>query len=189
MPEINLLSNNTKKVSVGSAIGSLMVKALAVVLIFMLVYWGYTLFMSRRTASRIKETTAQIEKDQQDILKNTKRDELLTRQVQLQEAEKIIHNHVYWSRFFKDIAKSTLRTSSYGGFTVDPGGVITVSVNVPDYQTLDQYLQVFDLPAYNTNISDIKIVSVSKVEKEGSQTLDARLRFNYNKQSLKETTK
>lgn len=166
-----------------------MAKALAVVLVAAIAYYGVVLYLNSKTTKGIAEIKAKIEADQQEIIKNKSRPELLTRQVQLKEAEKIIKNHVYWSRFFKDIANATLKVSSYGGFTTDQGGVIVASVLVPDYPTLDLWLQVFDLPAYNQNFSDVKIVSISPVEKVNFKGYDARIRFTYNVDSLKSTLK
>lgn len=189
MSEINLLNSNTKKTSLSSAIGSLMAKALIVVLVAAIVYYGVVLFLSSKTTKDISAIKVKIETDQQEILKNESRPELLTRQVQLKEAENIIKNHVYWSRFFKDMANATLKASSYGGFTVDKGGVIVASVLVSDYATLDQWLQVFDLPTYNKNFSDVKIVSISAVDKVDFKGYDARIKFTYNVDSLKSTLK
>jgi len=185
MAEINLLATNTKKTTLGSAIGSLMVKALAVVLLAALAYYGFAFFMVSSMDKKITETKALIESDQQDIISNKARPELLIRQTQLDEAAKLISSHVYWSRFFKDIAKATLQASAYGGFTVDQGGVIIASVLVSDYAALDQWLQVFDLPSFNKNFSDVKIISVTKVDEENFVGLDARVKFTYNLESLK----
>lgn len=185
MAEINLLATNTKKTTIGSAIGSLMVKALAVVLLAALTYYGYASFKVGSTDKKITETKAQIESDQQDIISNKARPELLARQTQLDAAEKLIGSHVYWSRFFKDIANATLQTSAYGGFTADQGGTITASVLTADYATLDQWLQVFDLDAFNKNFSDVKVISVAKIEKENFVGLDARINFKYNLGALK----
>ncbi len=185
MPEINLLNNTGQRPNIASTIASTMSKALVVVLILLLAYWGYTLLATRSVRNNIATAKFAIEQDQQDIIKNGGRSELLTRQAQLKQANTLISNHVYWSRFFSDIAKATLKTAAYGGFAADANGVITASVLVPVYQALDQFLQVFDLPAYNGNFSDVKIVSVSKSQDEDTQSLDARVRFNYSVGSLK----
>lgn len=186
MPEINLLNNNSgPKAGIGSTLASTMSKALIVVLVLLLAYWGYALFATRSARNSIASAKYAIEQDQQDIIKNGGRNEVLTRQAQLKQADTLITNHVYWSRFFSDIAKATLKTAAYGGFAVDADGVITASVIVPDYQSLDQFLQVFDLPAYNGNFSNVKIVSVSKSQDENVEALDARIKFNYSVGALK----
>lgn len=185
MPEINLLNNNSQQASFGSTLASTMSKALVVVLILLLAYWGYVLLATRSAKNGIASATFAIEQDQQEIIKNGGRSEVLTRQAQLKQASTLITNHVYWSRFFSDVAKATLKTAAYGGFSVDPDGVITASVIVPDYQALDQFLQVFDLPAYNGNFSNVRIISVSKSEEENVESLDARIKFNYSIGALK----
>ncbi len=185
MPEINLLTNSGPQSSIGSTLASMMSKAFGVVLVLLLLYWGYVLFAVHTTKNNIAEASAAIKQDQQDIIQNGGRDEVLTRQAQVKQASTLINNHVYWSRFFSDIAKATLKTAAYGTFAADEKGVITASVIIPDYQSLDQFLQVFDLPAYNGNFNNVRIVSVSKSQEENTDLLDARIRFEYTIGALK----
>lgn len=185
MPEINLLANNNARGGVGDTLALLLVRALAVVLILLMLFFIYIFFSNRSVDSKIESTSAQIQKDQNEIAENSDRQRLLTRQAQLKEAKVIITNHVFWSRFFGDLAKSTLQNARFGSFASEADGTVTASVIVPDYATLDKFLQVFDLPAYNGNFSDVKIVSIAKAANSETNELDARIRFRYNTESLK----
>lgn len=185
MPEINLLANNNSRSGVGDTLALLLVRALAVVLIMLMLFFVFVFFSNRSVNTKIEKTSVQIQQDQDEIAKNSDRQRLLTRQAQLKEAKVIISNHVYWSRFFGDLAKSTLQTARFGSFASEADGTVMASVIVPDYATLDKFLQVFDLPAYNGNFSDIKIVSIAKAAGSEINELDARIRFRYNTESLK----
>lgn len=189
MAEINLLSNNTPRPSVSKTLSSIFVKTLAVLLLLVLVYFGYIFFALKNTSNASASETEKINQDQQDILSNKNRSELLIRQSQLKEAENLIENHVYWSRFFKDIAQATLKTTSYSDFSSQGDGNITVSLTVPDYKTLDEFLQVFDLPQFNKNFSNVRIISVAKTTQGSVPSLKVKVRFQYNIDVLKGDTK
>jgi biopolymer transport protein ExbD len=93
----------------------LLVRALAVVLILLMLFFVYIFFSNRSVDSKIESTSAQIQKDQNEIAENSDRQRLLTRQAQLKEAKVIITNHVFWSRNVQSMQQLPFRSFSAGG--------------------------------------------------------------------------
>lgn len=163
MAQINLLDTEKKHNSLPwERLLSAIVKLLVVVLILVLVYYGYAYFRSKVLAENIYNLQNKIVEMQNKILRHPDRQELLTRQGQIKEIETLFKNHSYWSKLLPELARVTLKNATYLAFSGNQDGSAHLVVSVPSYTDFDQFLQVFDMPEFNENFSDVKITSVSK---------------------------
>ncbi len=179
MAQINLLGSS----DLGKKSGfptTLLGRVLFVVLILVLVYYTYLFFSIRSKTSAIAEMEQRIAQAQSESLSNIDRKELLTRQQQLQNANDLIKTHVYWSYFLPELAKVTLQNSSYLDITTQNNGIVELTLVVPNYAEMDKVLQVFDLPQFNQQFSDVKIVSIGKSQQKDviRNELKVQLKFN-----------
>lgn len=187
MPEINLLNTEVKRASIPEEIFLWLMRLLAFILLLAFLYFGYTLFALSRTNASINDEEQKIDQATQDIINNSSRDEVVTRQGQLQQVDTLIQDHVYWSKFFPELARVTLQSAVYSTFSANPDGTAIVTVLVPDYATLDNYLQVFDLPDYNKTFSNVRLVSTTNAPAETGGGIQARISLKYNPEYLKKS--
>ncbi len=163
MAQINLLQPRKKssdelwrQVSVWS------VRFFLFILAIVVVYYGFLVYQLHNQNKDITATQQQILAEQQDLAKITGKDELFTRQQQLQQLMSLVNSHAYWSGLLPTLAKATLKTANFISFQAMNDGTISLSVSVPSTEDLDKFLQVFDLPEFNQNFYDIKISSIGK---------------------------
>ncbi len=185
MAQINLLGTHAPKVQYSSLISSFIVKGLGIILALLLLYYGYLVLAAgqqKKTITTLEEEVATIE---QQFNNNQQKNQLFTRQTQLKDLELLLKRHVYWSGIIGELSRVTLKASSYSSFTVTDEGSIQASVEVPNYVELDKFLQVFDLPQFNKQVSNVKIRSITKVQRENALSISAKIEFNYNADSLR----
>lgn len=188
MPDINLLSTNSQHSSYANTGAGLAVKILGVLLVLVLLYWGYLAYAVSQAHKDLATMTAKTAQVQSDAMNRKERNELITRQGQLQSLDGLIKNHMSWSYMLPELARVTLRSSSYTTISVDTAGLLTMTVNAPNYSDLDEYLQVFNLPQFNQQFSDVKVLSINKTQEGSNLETQMRLQLKFNPDFIRNRT-
>lgn len=186
MPEINLLHNEPGASEsdygvVASIVSRLLMFFLLIVLVTFVVVFVYNMLGNRKLDS----VRAEIKSAQAEALENEDRNELVTRQEQLQHLEKLVDNHVYWSYLLPELARVTLKSAKYSEIEAKSDGTLNLLVNLPNYEEIEKYMQIFDLPEYNQQFSNVRIVSINSVQTEGAIVTQLRLQLAFNPQYIK----
>lgn len=178
--QINLLKQKTSSDSVWQTAASILTKLLLLGVLALVGFYGWQFIQIGKIEQKITAAQLAISQAQQSVATITNRDELYTRQAQLQQQEGLVSKHLYFSNLFPALARVTLREASYNSITATKEGQLDIQVMVPDLLTVDKFLQVFDRPEFNVNFNNLRIGSVQK-NTEGSPTgysFDARFNFN-----------
>ncbi len=186
MAQINLLKQ--QKQTTGDAVqkaATAATRILALLLVAVLVYYGYLYYQAKTKTTQVNELTAQIAKDQKELDSIPGKNELYTRQQQLSQLMSIVSNHSYWSSLMPALAKVTLKTAYYSSLKAQSDGTIAVTVTVPTTEDLDKFLQVFDLPEYYNNFYNIKVSSIGKNQVGNSLMTQFNVSMQYNPSLLK----
>ncbi len=185
MADINLLETQST-VSVVKIQGKRWIFRLAMLFLVLVVgMYGYLLFSSWRIDSRLSIAQAQIKKAQDSLSGNKQRSELITRQAQITNINKLLDSHLYWSTFLTELSRVTLAQAQYSNIEVDKEGHLNLTVTVPSYAEAEKYLQVFDLPEYNKQFSNVKVMSLSKIQQSDLIKTTMRLQLTLNPELLK----
>ncbi len=186
MPEINLLHTDSAAAQsdygvVARIVARLLMFFLFLVIIIFVILFVYN-WLNNRNLNNVK---ADIKTAQASALENEDRNELVTRQEQLGHLEKLIDNHVYWSYLLPELARVTLKSAKYSEIEAKSDGTLNLLVNLPNYEEIEKYMQIFDLPEYNQQFSNVRIVSINSVQTEGSVVTQLRLQLTFNPQYIK----
>ncbi len=189
MPQINLLSSNVRRQPASLvSITPLLVKVLTGLLIVLVLYYGFTWFRSKSADKQIEQLQQSINQKRSDISQNDQRNEVLTRQGQLLDLQKILNKHLYWSLFLNsELPRVTLQAASYSSISAQSDGTVTLVVSVPTYGDLDKYLQVFNLERFNKDFNqftDVQIKSITRSQQGNSLLTSFRIEFKYNTDSI-----
>lgn len=186
MPDINLLQTPGAQVATQSHRGShFLARLLMVALVAVLLVYGYLQYSQWSAKKDIAETNAAIATAQAEALQNKSRNEVLTRQGQVKELDTLIKSHMYWSYLLPELARVTLRSAQYTDIEANGAGKLNLTVTLPSYEELEKFMQIFDLPEYNKEFSNVKILSISKTQQiDKIQTL-VQLELTFNPNYLK----
>ncbi len=187
MADINLLGVENQKSNFARTGVSLFVKLLVVVLILVVAYYIYLRVQISRTRSATASTLVKTQQIKADALADKARGEVVTRQGQLQSLDKLIKNHLYWSGLLPELARVTLKSSNYSSFGADGSGTLTLDVVVPTYADGEKYLQVFDLPQFNEQFSDVKVLSITKVQQDNTVQINLKIQLKFNPEFIRKT--
>lgn len=188
MADINLLGGENKSsFNLGTTSASLAVKALVVVAVLVVLYYGYLRVQISRTRNSIQSTISKTNQLKSQAVSSKERGEVITRQGQLKNLNTLIKNHLYWSGMLPELARVTLKTASYSSITADSTGLLNMEVLVPDYTSADKYLQVFDLPQFNEQFSDVKVLSITKQQKDDQVQTSMKLQLKFNPEFIHKT--
>jgi hypothetical protein len=188
MANINLLSttdNTGSSASISRRLAHLIARLLALVLLAVFAYYGYLQYSARSTAKDLKEVKDKTTQAQRDALGNKDRLELITRQGQMQNLDKLIKGHVSWSYLLPELARVSLRSASYASVEAASSGKMILTVSLPDYREVDKYLQIFDLPEYNEQFSDVKVMSITKAQQGTVLVTQLKIQLTFNPEFLK----
>lgn len=186
MADINLLQNDTS--TTGSIVGRggfYVSRLLMVVLVAVIAWYGYLLFDGHKTSGSIKDTQAKISQAESEALNNEGRGELLTRQGQVKALDGLIENHLYWSYLLPELARVTLPSTKYTTVEADAAGKLSLSVSLNSYDDFEKFMQVFDLPEYNQQFSNVRVVSINKTQKDDTIETVVRLQLTFNPEFIK----
>lgn len=155
------------------------------VLVSLLAYYGWLFFESKSIDSKKAAAETQINNDNQTAAASKGRGELLTRQQQLQSLNGLITSHIYWSQLFKPLAEATLKNASYSSLTVGTNNSLTLNVTVPSLEDLDKYMQIFNLPEFAQNFSNVRIGGFTKVQNKNSTSIQFEVQLQYDSKIIK----
>jgi len=177
--QINLLKQTETRQELNANLPKIIVRVMLVVLVALVIWYGW-LFIELKTAQgQITKAVNQTNSDTQTALTMKDRDQLLTRQQQLQSQKSLISGHTYWSQFFAQLAKVTLKTASYNNLQAAASGDLALSVTVPDLASMDKYMQVFDVPKFNEYFSNLQIDSFNKAQGKVFSTIKFSAKLNF----------
>lgn len=180
MAQINLLKQTTSSTNAWEIIPKILVKVLLLVLVLVLAYYAWLFISFNKTVKDIENTKSDIEKIRSTSLNVAGRNEVLTRQLQIKALNEAVNSHIYWSQLMPKLAAVTLKTASYTSMRVNNTGLLTLVVNVPDLESLDKYLQVFNLPEVNKNFSNVLISGYHKVQGENANSINFEVSMKFN---------
>lgn len=184
MAQINLLDSEPK--SGFSRNGySILTKVMVGLLVLLVLFYGYLYFRQGQIQKEINSVRERTQAAQKEAIANSDRDELLTRQGQLAALNPLIEDHVYWSGLLPELARISLRQSSYVALSAVDNGNLILSVEMPTYADLDKFLQVFDLPEYNRQFSNVRTLSINKATEEGQTAYVMRVQLTFNTEFIK----
>lgn len=178
MAQINLLKQKTASQSFWEFFPSLMVKILAVAVVGVGAYYVWLYVQVGKADKGIAEQQA-LALAAQRSMDVANRDEIYTRQAQLAQLDRLIGKHLYWSNIFPPLAKATLKKASLSSIKVSKNATVTLSVSVPDLDSVDKFIQIFDQPEFNKNFSNLKLGAFHKTATEPpTYEFEAILDFN-----------
>ncbi len=176
MADINLLEQESSVNRIKAQGKQWLSRLASLVLVLSLLTYGYLFYSGYSLENKIAESQRKISDYQSELQDNEKRDELIARQGQLKSVNQLIEKHMYWSVLLPELARVTLNSAQYTNIETDVEGEIDLTVIVPSYADAEKYLQVFDLPEYNDNFSNVKVVSLTKTEQDN--LLQTTMRLN-----------
>lgn len=182
MAQINLLKQTDSSQHSWEIIPKIFARLFLLILVLLVVYYAWIVISYGKTENNIAKTQAKINSDRAAAMSLANRNEVLTRQLQLKTQADLISKHIYFSQLFPELARVTLKTASYSSLQAVSDGTMTLNASVPSVDDLDKYLQVFDLPAFNQNFSDIKIGGFHKTPSTsgGPTILNFSVKMQYN---------
>ncbi len=186
MSEINLLHTDSSSVGGSSGIfATLAARLLLVILVAAMLGYAGLFAYSWKTEKDLEKVKQDVQTLQAEALANTDRNEVVTRQEQLIELETLITNHAYWSYLLPELARVTLKSARYTNIEADSTGKLNLAVSLPNYSEVEKYMQIFDLPEYNQQFSNVRIVGIDSVQKDTSIETLLRLQLTFNPEFIK----
>lgn len=186
MPQINLLGQeNTHRNAALTRLPVYLVRFFIVIFIVVIVYWGYLYVRVKLVVNQVALAQADIIRIQKETLADKNRRELLVRQGQLSALDKLLKDQQYWSKFLPELARVTLKSASYLSFSAGKDGIARMGVTVPSYREFDEFLQVFDLPQFNSKFSDVTVSSIGKYQQGDTQSIRFDVAMHYDPSFLK----
>lgn len=180
MPEINLLKPKSFQENFLQLSPKILARFLLVLLVAVVLYYAWLFFQVKTTAGEVVKVQQANLSSRGEAARTKSRDELLTRLSQLQEADKLISRHFYWSNLLPALARVTLKTASYSDLEAFSDGTVGLTVMVPNLGELDKFLQVFNSPKFNANFYNVKIGAFHKIQNGDTTaiTFDVKLNFD-----------
>ncbi len=185
MADINLLQTQSPVSAIKSQGSRWLFRLSMVILIIVVGAYLVLWFFDLRTSRKLSNAKTEIKQAQDTLSNNKNRGELITRQAQINNVNKLLANHKYWSSFLPELARVTLTQAQYSIIEVDKEGHLNLTVTVPSYADAEKYLQVFDLPEYNKQFSNVKVMSLSKIQQDETIKTTMRLQLTLNSDLLK----
>ncbi len=155
-----------------------------VVLASLVGYYIWQFFNFRNLENQVQDVRKKINLDLKSGSDIQNQKEIFTRQAQLKSLADLVSKHVYWSQLMPEVARVTLKTAGYKSLTMGSSGELTINVIVPSLADLDKYMQVFDLPDYNQNFSNIRIGSFSKIQGVTSNSIQFQAKMDFNQEVI-----
>lgn len=187
MADINLLSSDFQDTSkINNGLLSRIIAILALVLLVIAVGIYVVLWLVNRSSTKtLVNTKQQTQTLQTEALGNKDRNELVTRQEQLEQLSTLIDKHVYWSYLFPEIARVSLKSAKYTQIKAVSDGNMELDVMLPNYTEVEKFMQIFDLPEYNQQFSNVQIIGIDKIQNGTTIEITLRLRLKFNPNYIK----
>lgn len=186
MPDINLLQNESHNIgSDVSLIARIIARLLMLLTLLVFAAYGFLLFLGWNSQNELEKVNVNIQTKQAESIANPDRNELVTRQEQLGELETLVDDHMYWSYLMPELARVTLKSAKYSSIEANNDGKLNMTVILPSYEEVEKYLQIFDLPEYNEQFSNVRIVSISKTQTESNIEIQLTIQLTFNPEFIK----
>jgi len=78
-----------------------------------------------------------------------------------------------------------LNTARYTAVEADSTGKLTLSVAVASYEDFEKFMQIFDLPEYNQQFSNVTVLSINKTQRENAIETIVRVQLTFNPTFIK----
>ncbi len=180
MAQINLLKQKSASQNIAQRLPGIISKLLIAALVLVLGFYVWTVLQMRSMDNQTIELQRQIAQAKSEVDGNENRNELLTRQEQLNEFNSLIDGHIYWSQIIPALADASLKSANFSNLKILDDGDLSLRVSVPSLAEMDKFLQIFDLPKFNKNFSNIRIGSFHKVPDKDKTVLSFEVRMKYN---------
>lgn len=185
MSEINLLQTQTTFHQVKEKGKRWLLRVATLVFLLTLALYGYLFYRDWSGQNQIAEHQAVIAEAQTSLENNKERAELITRQGQLKSVNQLLDEHLFWSGVLPELARVTLSSAEYSVIETSEEGDLNLSVTVPTYADAEKYLQVFDLPEYNRYFSNVRVMALTRSQKDTSLQTTMRLQLTLDPALLK----
>ncbi len=186
MPDINLLQTESRDIGAqASNIVRVFARIFALLVFLAFIAYGVLFVFGWTTQGSIEDTNVAIQTKQAEAMANKDRNELITRQAQLTELETLVNNHMYWSYLMPELARVTLKSARYTTIEAKDTGKLNLTVNLPTYDDVEKYLQIFDLPEYNQQFSNVRVVNITKTQSESDIQIELNIQLTFNPQFIK----
>ena len=186
MSEINLLHSEQADSGINNSLAAILVARLLLILVIAaFVLYGVLFFYNWRTNNKLTTVKQEVQTLQAQTLADKDRNELVTRQEQLAQLETLIDQHVYWSYLLPELARVTLKSAHYTDIQADSTGKLNLTVSLPSYTDVEKYMQIFDLPEYNQQFSNVRIVGIDTVQKDNVVETKLRIQLTFNPAYIK----
>lgn len=155
------------------------------VLVVIIGYYAWLFIDSGSVDKQIAETNTKLNTERQNALAEKNRSELMVRQQQLKTLSGLVGSHIYWSQLFQPLADSTLKLASYKSLKANLNGELNLDVTVPTLEDLDKYMQIFNLPEFNQNFSNISIGGFTQTKGKDSTSVQFQVKMKYDPKLIK----
>lgn len=180
MAEINLLKQTDSSKKFLQMLPKFIAGILGIGLVLVLAYYVWLYISAKTVTKEIVDTKLKIEDNLKRASQIGERNELLTRQQQLQELDKLISAYSYWSQLVPALAKVTLKTVRYTKINVTTGNILSLTAIMPDTNELDKFLQVFNQPEFYKNFYNVKIGNIQKMQEGNNTFIGLEVTMNFN---------
>lgn len=184
MAQINLLKQQSESESLIQKAPTILVRILAVLALAVIAYYAWMYIREKRIVKEIQEVETNVSQLYAEAMSIPGRQELFTRQGQLKEYMTISSAHKYFSQIFLPLAQVTLKTAKYSNFQASEDGTINLSTTVPDIKDVDKFIQIFNIPQFYENFSDVRIGSLNRLQDETGVSYRFDLTMKYNPQII-----
>jgi len=140
----------------------ILIAAFAVIVPAFILVWLYTDYHFEKTRNEVMvmEREMQFLKAQSESFLNV-RDEIMNLEIQAVRAEKILDNHVYWTKFFSLLETYTIPNVYFGDFSADISGIIRLDATGIDLIDIaEQYIAFFQAKDF---VKEVTVSSIAKV--------------------------
>lgn len=186
MADINLLQNNSTEIgSEVDGFARIIAKVLVLVLGLVVVGYGVLFFLNMTMSKSLISVNQEVQSKQVASMTKPGRNEVITRQEQLSNLETLTKGHVFWSYLLPELARVTLHSAKYTSIEAKSDGKLNLSVILPSYAEVEKYIQIFDLPEYNQQFSNVRIVSINKKQTENAITYQLTIQLTFNTEYIK----
>jgi hypothetical protein len=184
MAQINLLKQKSES-NIGQKIPIYASRILMAVLFAFVAYYAWLFVHLNNVQDKTVATQKEISDTKQQALTLKGRNELLFRQKQLTEFDKILSSHLYYSQIYKSIADYMLKTATVTAIRTGGQNEVVMTVEVPSLEDLDKFLQIFDNPKFNENFTSVRVGAFGKIKEDEKTSFRFDLRMKFNPQLIK----
>lgn len=188
MPNINLLGQNdqqkqqfTIKPSFGSALASLC----AIALLAFVGFYGVISVQESRLVKQAEAEATAIEALRQTMMDSPQIREILVRQGQIKNFDKVMGGYSYWSKLLPELARNTLKTGSYTTISASTDNELRMSLLVSDFAEFDKFMQIFDKAPYNKNLYNVRVVSATQFQSDQQKGVKIEVELSINPDLIK----